>query len=256
MKKTFIVNSAKEKICLVIEQPRDPKGLVFIIHGLGGFKEQAHIKAIKEVFLKAGYVTVRFDARNTIGDSQGQMLEATLTSYFEDLQTVIAWSSKQPWYQEPFVLAGHSLGATCTVLYAKKHQKKVKAIAPLSVFISGKEFEKAMDATEFANWRQTGIKEWESSSRPGVLKKIKWQFMEDAYQYDLLKDAQALDMPTLMAVGSEDKITPLSLQKKFFKKITSKSKQLHIIKGSEHTMCKKSHLAQLKKIMRNWLEEI
>jgi len=65
------------------------QGLVFVVHGLGGFKEQIHIKAMVDAFHDAGYTVVSHDAANTLGESGGKMEDATLTNYYEDFLDVV-----------------------------------------------------------------------------------------------------------------------------------------------------------------------
>src|SRR5260221_6400320 len=99
MDKVFIKNRKGQKIAVIVEQPNgQTKGLAFVMHGLGGFKEQPHIQVMAEAFLDNGYRVVRFDATNSFGESEGKYEDATTTNYYEDLEDVINWSKKQSWY--------------------------------------------------------------------------------------------------------------------------------------------------------------
>ena len=125
-------------VALVDRSQKNQQGLVFVTHGLGGYKEQDHIKTFADAFKEEGFTVVRFDATNAFGESDGKYENATTTNYFEDLEDVISWSSTQDWYTEPFWLAGHSLGGLSIILFAEKFPDKVKAIAPISTVVSGK----------------------------------------------------------------------------------------------------------------------
>ena len=111
--KEFIKNRKGQKIAVLVEQQKNQKGLAFVMHGLGGFKEQPHIQVFAEAFLDNGYTVVRFDTTNTFGESDGNYEEATTTNYYEDLEDVIEWAKSQSWYEESFCLSGHSLGGIC-----------------------------------------------------------------------------------------------------------------------------------------------
>lgn len=122
----------------IVEESLASQGLAFVMHGLGGFKEQPHIRVMAEAFKQKGLTVVTFDTTNSIGESDGKYEDATTTNYYEDLEDVIVWASRQPWYKKPFYLAGHSLGGICTALFSEKYPDKVKALAPISTVVSGK----------------------------------------------------------------------------------------------------------------------
>ena len=99
MQKVFIKNRKDQKVSVIIEEVETPKGLAFVMHGLGGFKEQAHLEMIADLFKENGYTVARFDTTNTIGKSEGNFEDATVTNYYEDLEDVIKWSESQIWHQ-------------------------------------------------------------------------------------------------------------------------------------------------------------
>lgn len=254
MEKEIIQNRKGQNIAVIIEKSENQKGLALVIHGLGGFKEQPHIQIIAEVFREKGYTTVKFDATNTIGESDGKLEVATVTNYYEDLEDVIQWSKTEEWYQEPFCLAGHSLGGFCIFLYAENHPEKIKALAPISTVVSGELFIEAFKAQEsLEEWERQGYREWESSSAPGVIKRLNYSFIPDILRYNLLKEVQKIKVPVLFVVGEDDKDTPLDQQKILYNALNTK-KELHVIKGAGHTFREDAHLKELKAILINWLK--
>lgn len=253
--KQFIENRDGKKIAVVFEKPVKQIGLVFIMHGLGGFKEQKHIRLYAETFLDKGYAVVTFDTRNTIGESEGKMEDATISSYVADLEDVIQWSSTQSWYQEPFVLAGHSAGSFSILLYAEKHPEKIKALAPTSTVVNGKMSVDAFPEDILSKWKATGLWEKESTSKPGVMKRIKYAYIEDKLRYDILEQANKLTMPVLLIVGDKDFVTPLKHHELLLGKLLGK-KQLYIIKGAEHTFRESTHLEEIKSIFESWIDSL
>ncbi|MDP3784839.1 MAG: alpha/beta fold hydrolase [bacterium] len=204
MNRKFIKNRKNQNISVLVEKTVSHKGLAFVMHGLGGVKEQPHIQAIAEAFLESGYTVIRFDTTNTFGESEGSYENATTTNYYEDLEDVIIWASKQEWYQEPFALAGHSSGGICTALYAEKYPEKVKALAPISTVVSGKlNAETPYHKSIEEEWKRIGWLEEKSVSLPGVIKRLKWSHMEDRLKYDLLPNVKKLTMPVLLVVGEK-----------------------------------------------------
>lgn len=251
--KIFIKNAQGQKISVLIDKSENPKELAFVMHGQGGFKEQPHIETLARVFQENGFTVVRFDTRNTIGESEGLMENASITSYYQDLEDVIAWTEKQPWYQEPFWLAGHSLGGICIALYAEKYPQKVKALAPISTVVSGKLSWETHDPKELEEWKSTGWQVSESVSKPGVMKRLKWANIEDRLKYDLLGQVNKLTMPVLLIVGEKDTGTPPKHQKLLFDRLPG-AKEIHIIKGAEHTFREPQHLEEIKQIFNLWIK--
>jgi len=253
--KTFIKNRDGQKIAVVVDEVSNAKGLAFVMHGLGGFKEQPHIQAMREAFEESGYTTVTFDARDTLGESEGNYENATTTGYYQDLEDVIEWSKTQGWYKEPFVLAGHSLVGISTTLFTEHHPEHVLALAPISTVVSANLWMQTFKENELEEWKRTGWKIKESKSKPGMFKKLKWSFQEDMQSYDLLKLAERLTMPVLLAVGELDDGTPLKHQQILFDSIKGQ-KEIHVIKDCGHTPREAKHCAELKQIFLRWIKTI
>ena len=252
--RVFIQNRKSQKISVLVEKQDNQRGLVLVMHGLGGFKEQPHIQAFADSFKEEGFTVIRFDTTNTLGsrESEGNYEDATVTNYFADLEDVIKWARSKEWYEEPFILAGHSLGGLCTSLYAIKYPQEVKALAPLAASLGGKYSFDNKPKEEIKKWEKEGFSLRKSTSRPGLVRKLKWAYMIDLRKYDLIKDVNKLTMPILLIVGEDDK-RHVSDQELFFKKLQGK-KELHIIKGANHDY--KGKLNEVKKIMKNWIEKL
>ena len=256
MTKTTIKNRHGLKIVTLLEKAESPQGLAIVLHGLGGFKEQDHIETFAQAFKDANYTVLRYDSTRAFGESEGKYEDATTTSYYEDLEEVVNLAKEQDWYIEPLILAGHSLGAMVSVLYAQKKPQEVKAIAPISVVISRKLLLEAFDNPEYQKkWKKQGYIEEPSISRPGELKKLNWSFMEDSMKYNMMPEVEKLTMPALLIVGEKDSSTPPKHQKILFDKLPGK-KELHIIRDAPHTFREKEHLDEIKQIFKNWLEKI
>lgn len=255
--KLFITNRKKQKIAVLVERPEGAaKGLAFVMHGLGGRKDQPHIALYARKFLENGYAAVRFDTTNTYGESDGKYEDATTTNYYDDLEDVIAWAKSQPWYREPFVLAGHSLGGICIALYAERHPEQVKALAPTATVVSGVLSAEAKAQKEtLEEWKRTGWLVRASTSLPGVVKRLKWSHMEDRMKYDLLPEVHRLTMPVLLLVGEQDEATPSDQQRLLYEHLPG-PKELHIIERMEHTPRTPEHLAEVKTIFDAWVKKL
>lgn len=242
-------------LSVLVEGENNTRGLAFIVHGLAGFKEQRHIRAMAETFLGANYTVVTYDAAHTIGESGGMLLHVTLTGYSEDLEDVISWASKQSWYKAPAVLAGHSLGAACSIMYAAKYPSQVKAIAPISAFIAGTLYRDILPESVVREWQRRTYFEEESHSKPGTMKRIGWQFFEDALRYDMRDFAPRIICPVLLVVGSADTGTPLQQQQLFADNLQTPH-ELHVIEGMGHNPYSSQHIDELRHILADWLESL
>ncbi len=257
MEKQIILNRQGQKMVVLVEKPPKSKGLAFIMHGLGGAKEHPHIAVMAQVFFEAGYTVVRFDTTDSFGESEGNYEDATTTNYYQDLEDIIAWAKTQSWYQEPFILAGHSLGGLCIALYALSHPGMVKACAPLGTVVSGM---LSTQSPQYAHgkieeWKKTGWRIGMSESKPGLVKKLKWSHMEDRLKYDLIPQASKLTMPVLLITGESDESCPPAHQQLFYDALPPGKKELHIVSGAPHSFRERAHLEQLQKILKTWLEK-
>jgi pimeloyl-ACP methyl ester carboxylesterase len=257
MKKLFIKNRHDKKIAVIIEKPDQPIGLAFVMHGFGGMKSTPHLETFAKVFFNNNYIVIRFDVTHTYGESEGNYEDATTTNYYEDLEDVINWSKSQAWYQEPFILGGHSTGGTCTALYAEKYPKEIKALAPISVLVSGELYLKDCNREELAESERTGWQIRASHSQPGIIKKLKWQpYVKDLVKHDLLPEVNKLTMPILLIVGELDDVCPLAHQEILFNALPTVKKELHIIQGAPHTFRDENHLQEIYSIMDKWLKTL
>lgn len=257
MEKLFIANRKNQKLSVIVEKNPNQKGLVFVMHGLGGFKEQDHIETFANAFYDKGFTVVRFDTTNTLGESEGKYENATITNYYEDLEDVIEWTQKQEWYHEPFALAGHSLGGICIALYAEKYPDKVIAIAPISTVVSGQlsvEAHKKYEPEDFKKWEEGGWKEEESRSKPGIIKRLPWSHIADRLKYDLLPNADKLTMPVLLITGEDDISTPPEHVQILYEALPGQ-KEFHIIKNAPHTFRDTKHLEEIRVIFLRWIEK-
>jgi alpha/beta superfamily hydrolase len=250
MQKIKIENRKEQNIAVIIEENPQATGLAFVMHGLGGFKEQPHVAIMAKSFAEAGYTVVRFDTTNTLGESDGDYADATVTNYYQDLEDVVAWAKSQVWYQEPFCLAGHSLGAICVTLFAEKFSKSILGLAPTSIILSQESFVGVVE-----DWRRDGY----IGSRDGYkinnvpLKQGGKLFEDDLQKYDVTLNINNLKMPVLLVAGSKDEL--LKQNEIFYDKLMTE-KELHIIKNAPHTFREAEHLAELKNIFDNWLKKI
>ncbi len=255
MEKVFIKNRDNKNIAVLLEKPENVKGLAFLMHGLGASKDRPFLNEWAKVFKQHGYVVVRFDARDTFGESEGEYEHATVTGYYQDLEDVIHWTKAQEFYKEPFCVMGHSLGGICTALYAEAYPEDIKGLAPISTVVSGELSVEAHGVEDINQWKQSGWKERVSTTQPGLVKRLPWSHMEDRLHYNVLTHIDRLTMPVLMMVGSEDDVTPVKHQQILFDALPGK-KELHVVLNAGHTFKNDEHIAETSRFLDNWLTSL
>lgn len=251
----FIKNRNNLNIFIKVSIQKNSKGLVFILHGLGGNQEQKHIVCFERACVDNGFTVVKFDATNTFGKSDGCYDDITASNYIHDLEDVISWSSKQDWYIEPFILIGHSLGGLAISHYAAHYPDKIKAIAPISTVVSGGLYLSSYSYEQLIDWQNSGWHRKESKSRPGFIKELSWKFAEDIMQYDLLNFK--FSGPVLLIVGEKDVTTNLTSQFIFYNSLQNNYlNKFNIIKDAPHTFIDSNHLVEISTILSDWLKII
>ncbi|MFA5075855.1 MAG: alpha/beta fold hydrolase [Patescibacteria group bacterium] len=221
------------------------------MHGLGGFKERPMVATFAKASRNNGYTVVRFDSTNSCGESDGNYEDATVTNYYEDLEDVINWAKTQSWYQEPFCLAGSSMGGLCVGFYAENNPTKVRVLALISSMVSGKLSLEMYTPEQLKDWEESGWQIRESTTVPGQVRKLPWSHAVDRLKYDLLPKADQLTMPVLMLVGDSDKIVSPAHQQMLFNKLSG-PKEMHIIKGGDHDF--NGHLEEVGGRFDQWID--
>lgn len=258
MEKITLQNRKDQKIVGVLEKPvGEIEGTCVIQHGYSGFKEQDHVQVMKDAFLESGFITFNFDTTNSFNESDGEFIDATLGLHYEDLEDVVKWTQKQEWFKKPLALVGHSMGGYAVARYAEEYPNEIDLLVPVAPVVSGELSFEAHDRFEpgdLAEWKEKGVKETTSSSRPGVVKKMTWESMEERLNHDLLPNADKLTIPTLLMVGSEDQSCPPDHVKKFFDLIPGENKRYELVEGAPHTYKTKEDLDRVKNLISDWLK--
>lgn len=78
-------------------------------HGYGGDKDGAYLRHIATTLVEAGIAVVRFDFTNARGESDGELRDASVAGYADDLEDVLDYVARQPRLARGAVaIAGHS----------------------------------------------------------------------------------------------------------------------------------------------------
>jgi pimeloyl-ACP methyl ester carboxylesterase len=222
------------------------------MHWMWDSKNSDHIKTYAKCFRDNWYSVISFDTTNTFWESDGKFEDASIITYYEDLEDLISRTSLQLFFQTPFILCWHSLWATCCAFYAEQHPEKVSALAPTAAPINAELSKQNYSQEELKKWEKTW---WLTENWWDFDVKIKRSYMEAKEKFDLLKKVNKLTMPVLMIVWELDNTTSPKHQKIFFDKVPE-PKELHIIKNSPHTFRDKKHLEEIYQIFDKRIKKI
>ena len=114
------------------------KGTIILLHGLGGWKEQPLIVIVADELYKSGYNVVTFDAADGAKGPDADFAHSTVTGFLEDLDDVVGHVTNADWFVGPLLLAGHSLGGTVALHYARLHPAQAAKLILFAPAVSWK----------------------------------------------------------------------------------------------------------------------
>ena len=250
-KKLIIKNKHHQKIVGIMEWFGKEKGpLVILCHGFKGFMDQPQIRDSAKYLAKSGYTTFRFDATNSIGKSDGKLLNFTGGSFLSDLKTVISHILRLT-KKKDYVLMGYSLGALISGIVASK-DKRVKCLV-----LQGPSYNLSYLLTRdfySPEWKKKGWIMVHSNSKNRDYK-IGYNFYKEGIKYNAKKVVKKIKCPTAIVYGSKEPSDNIKLFNELFIDLKTTQKKKFIIKGASHTIRKKKHIQQFSKAAVWWLDK-
>ena len=190
--------------------------LAIMQHGLASNMNHQAVRAVKKAFLANNYVVISFDDRYSLGKGNNEVEKVSLETFAQDLNTVTDWAKKQSFYQEPFALAGHSLGGASVLLFSAKNPQKVNILIPVTPVISGRLWEKSCmeNLKDFCrNWQQKGFYEYTDPQNHKTAI-ISYKVITDSLNYNAFALAPKIKAETLLIAAENDiVINPEDVQK-------------------------------------------
>ena len=248
-----IENSQHEPIYLQIsgQQTAEKNKLAIIQHGLASDMTHPAVRAAKQAFIDNGYLVITFDSRYSLGKSGGWVANVRLSTFVDDLQTVIDWAKKQNFYHEPLALAGHSLGGASVLQYAAEHPAQVGILVPITPVVSGQKWEDACMTymPDFCRkWKKDGVYRYQNED-------ISYQTVEKAKSFDALKLAPKIAADVLLISAQNDTIIiPKDINELYAALPESDKKRLAKIPNSGHNFEDARNQQDLTEAVNNFLK--
>lgn len=228
--------------------------LVFLQHGLAADREHQIITTLRRVFLDNGYVVVSFDSRHSLGKSGRQVEKARLSTFVEDLSTVIDWASEQNFYSEPFIVAGHSLGGASVLSYSAAHPRRVKKLIAVAPVVSGRLWEKSClnNMPDFCrSWQTDGFYAYQAPNG-GPQVNISYRTLEEAKSFDALTLAPGISAVPLLIAAVDDRVIPPADVQKLYDRF-SRPKYITVIKNCEHNFTSRRNRKDLSAAVKTFI---
>lgn len=241
IEKKFITNRKGLKMSIRLNINANNTKLVFLEHGLSSRKEYPHMQVLEEVFSEFGYNVVNMDATNSLNESESSEEGITTTGHYEDLVDVINWSMTQPFYKEPFALAGQSLGAISVVNYAGTYPNKVNLLIPCA-FPYYKYVEE-----ELNSYGKEIIKKGycdKVSKSTGKVLRMKKAYVEDMKNLNLTSQIENIKAKTFVLIGSKDSEKHLRNSEFLYQNLNCK-KEFHLLEDIPHDLANTPHDKEL-----------
>ncbi len=200
----LLQNNQGQSIYVKIHNKTGSK-LAFILHGLASDMNHQVVQSAKKAFLDNGYTVVTFDARYSLGKSYGNVSNASLNTFLEDLETVVNWAKEQDFYHEPFAVAGHSLGGAATILYSHNNDN-INFLIPVAPVVGGQQWENSCmnNMPDFCKqWKEKGYYEYKLKEKSA---NIFYTVVDNAKSYNALELAQNIKTPTLFVIAEKDRV--------------------------------------------------
>jgi pimeloyl-ACP methyl ester carboxylesterase len=248
MKKLYFLNSRKQKLCGILDEPNDKKQEIIIIcHGFSSSKYGTTAKTLAQELTKRKMNSFRFDF-NGCGESEGKFEEVTVSQYIDDLESAMRFM-KERGYKEIILFGGSNGGLVC-IATALKHPEIKKLALKSPVPDSVEVWMKKLGEHGLEEWKQKGHTHY--FDKNGKKFKVHHAFFEDVKKHIMYDKVNKIKCPVLIIHGDKDITVPLEQSKKLVKNL--KNGSLIIIEGANHFFEGDNYTKNINKIFAEWFE--
>lgn len=249
-----ILNRKGKKIAADVHYPKQKyTSVVILVHGFMGSKDHSFMKHLAQGLCEAGFISIRFDFTNEIGESEGDIEEISFENEIEDLKDVINYARTLDGSNGQIALIGHSLGGAVSLVTAKR-EDIMCTVSMSSPVETRKESLMAFGVSkeELDNWERKGYIKIKSPYMDREVR-LPWKFFEERSSYDF---GEILENTKnhLVIQGNADKVVPLEAGKRIYKKV-KEPKRIVIIDELTHFYKDENALNKVLDKTKEWLNE-
>ncbi len=251
--KVFFQNSRGMKLAGILDRP-DADGkfpAVVICHGFTGFKEFKPLHELAKLLTENGFVSLRFDFSDCIGESEGKCEDMMLSHQVNDVISAVNFVEDLEFVDRNKIgLTGHSLGGLTAIVVAAT-DKRIKSLVPISAPAKA-EWQNLFDESAIREWIQEGYLEYQSYKRGHI--KLHHSFIEDFQEYDGTKIIKNVKIPVRIIHGSDDNIVPIKNAQALFEN-ANEPKDLETIENADHMFLKEEYVIPMANHAMEWFKK-
>jgi dienelactone hydrolase len=227
-----------------------PHPAVLVLPGFRGNRHERHIEAVAGALTWGGFISLRVDLTNNLGDSEGSFTDLTVGGEIADAQDALSYLRQRPDVDAARVgITGHSLGGLVAALVAAS-DSAVRCLVTLSaVFDMPSKLQGLLGTDQVAGWRAAGTVELDP---PGSGLRLGYGFYEDLLERDVASELARLAAPVRIVQGAADTGVTLEDAEAIKRHSGSTVKELSVVGGADHGYSDDNHLMQVCLLCADW----
>ena len=223
-------------------QPAGPRGIVVMVHGLGGAKETILTPA--RMFLEMGYDVLTIDERRSGGNTASANGSGVLESF--DVLDAVRYARTHLGGGGPLILWGESYGGAASAIAASRDAEYIDGLILDCPVSDARYLMRKWTADKSA---ETGIPIDRLLTAGDLVNRVRYGFsLDDA---DVTRWVGDIQVPTLVYVSEADKVTPAWMGQDIYDALPTGSKTIVTSKSSPHVRIREKE----PKLYRNALKE-
>jgi pimeloyl-ACP methyl ester carboxylesterase len=247
-----IKNEKGKTIYAVLEwRGKSPGPLVILCHGFRSFGGTPQVVKVARKLREEGYSTVRLDATNSTGKSEGKLVDFTVGGYVQDIKLVVSYVLKHL-KRKQYILIGYSIGGTAAVIIASRDRRISRLILQSPTYDLLAVFE--MRDNFALLLKQGWAFEYSRIQKKQV--KIGVAVYNESKKYNMPMHVRKINCPVLQIYGSAEDPRILKLNRKFYYDLNTKIKNRIVIKNAGHTLHQDRDSKQMANGIIKWLNKI
>ncbi len=244
-------NLRRQTLVGILDKPDASTGrlpCVVLCHGFTGYKEVKYLVRLAQSLSKAGFVCLRFDYADGVGESDGGSADMLLTHQIEDTFAAVNFMEADPDVDARRIgLAGHSLGGVACIAVAAS-DTRVKALLTIAA-PAHPDWQRLFEPDMVERWERKGIADIPMYPRGHA--RVRYEFLEDFKRYDAAELVRQVRIPALFLHGSRDDIVP-PLNAQVLYDNAGGPKQVTLVQGAAHLFLDSASIQYLARAGVGW----